>query len=183
MAGLIALLIIAVVVAIWLMIAYNTFVRRRVEVRNAYSGIDVQLKRRYDLIPNLVETVKGYAAHEREVLESVIKARQAGIDASAPEQQMLAENMITAALRQMFALSEAYPDLKASQNFLQLQESLGETEDQIAAARRIYNANVADYNQGIQQFPGMLVAGWFNFAAEPFFEMEDAERAVPKAEF
>ena len=183
MAGLIVLFGAVLVVGVWLMLTYNTFVRRRVEVRNAYSGIDVQLKRRYDLIPNLVETVKGYAAHERETLESVIKARQAGIDASGTQQQGLAENMITAALGQLFALSEAYPDLKANQNFLELQEALEETEDQIAAARRIYNSNVSDYNQGVQQFPGVLVAGWFNFPVEAFFEMDAAERAVPKTEF
>ena len=170
------------ILGVWLMITYNAFVRRRVTVRNGYSGIDVQLKRRYDLIPNLVKTVKGYAGHERETLDAVIKARQAGIDASTAEQQMQAENMITGALRKLFALSEAYPDLKASQNFLELQEAISETEDQIAAPRRIYNANVADYNQGIEQFPGVLVAGWFNFAGEPFFQMEEAERVAPSVE-
>ncbi len=177
--GLAVLAGVALIVGIWLWVTYNAFVRRRVEVRNAYSGIDVQLKRRYDLIPNLVSTVKAYAAHERGVLEAVVRARQAGIDAQGAEEQVRAENMITGALRQLFALSEAYPDLKANQNFLELQEALEETEDQIAASRRIYNANVADYNQGIQMFPGMLVAGWFDFGKEPFFEMEEGERAGP----
>jgi len=176
-----ALFGVALIVGIWLWVTYNSFVRRRVRVRNGYSGIDVQLKRRYDLIPNLVETVKGYAAHEREVLEAVVRARQAGIDAEGAEEQMQAENLITGTLRKLFALSEAYPDLKANQSFLELQEALEETEDQIAAARRIYNSNVADYNQGVQVFPGLLVAGWFGFEREPFFEMEDSERAAPSA--
>lgn len=156
--------IILVVLGLFLIVLYNGLVQSRNQVRNAYSQIDVQLKRRYDLIPNLVETVKGYAKHEQETLENVVRARQAGISASGVAAQAAAENALTGALRQLFALSEAYPDLKANQNFSQLQEELASTENKIGFARQHYNNTVENYNNKIQSFPGVLVAGVFGFA-------------------
>jgi len=159
-------------------------VNLRNQVKNAWSQIDVQLKRRYDLIPNLVETVKGYAAHERETLERVIKARQAGIDASTVKDQAAAENMIVGALRQLFALSEAYPNLKANENFLALQEQLASTENKISFARQYYNDTVQAFNTRQQQFPATLVASMLGFRPADFFEIEDATtREVPKVKF
>jgi len=178
---LIAVVALAVVV---LVVIYNSLVRKRMRVRNAWSQIDVQLKRRYDLIPNLVETVKGYAAHERQTLENVIRARQQCIDASGVKRQADAENMLTAALRQLFALSEAYPDLKANQNFSQLQEELASTENKIGFARQHYNNTVENYNAAIQTFPAVLFAKMFGFQPEDFFEIEHAmEREAPKVSF
>jgi len=175
---------VVVVVGLWFMLTYNGLVRLRNQVRNAWSQIDVQLKRRYDLIPNLVETVKGYASHERETLEQVVKARQRGIDASSVKEQQDAENMITGALRQLFALSEAYPDLKANQNFLALQEELASTENKIGFARQYYNDTVQTFNTRQQQFPANLVAGMLGFEAADFFEIEEpAAREAPKVEF
>jgi len=175
---------VAVVVGLWFVLTYNGLVRLRNQVRNAWSQIDVQLKRRYDLIPNLVETVKGYASHERETLEQVVQARQQGIDASSVKEQQDAENMITGALRQLFALSEAYPDLKANQNFLALQEELASTENKIGFARQYYNDTVQTFNTRQQQFPANLVAGMLGFQASDFFEIEEPEaREVPKVEF
>jgi len=163
---------------------YNGLVRARLAVKNAWSQIDVQLKRRYDLIPNLVETVKGYAAHERGTLEAVVKARQQCIDASGVRSQAAAENMLTGALRQLFALAEAYPDLKANQNFSQLQEELASTENKISFARQYYNNTVENYNAKIQSFPAVLFAGMFGFTPEEFFELEDAaQREAPKVKF
>ena len=151
---------------------------------DGWSSIDVQLKRRYDLIPNLVETVKGYAKHERETLDAVIKARQAGIDAKGVADQAQAENMITGALRQMFALSEAYPDLKANDNFARLQEELSSTENKIAFARQHYNDTVSKYNATLQQFPANIVGNSFGFDRRDFFEMEDeAQRETPQVSF
>jgi LemA protein len=173
-----------VVVGGWLIITYNGLVGLRNAVKNAWSQIDVQLKRRYDLIPNLVETVKGYAKHERETFENVIKARQAGIDAKTVKDQAQAENMITGALRQLFALSEAYPDLKANQNFLALQEELSSTENKIAFSRQYYNDSVQTFNTRQQQFPANLIAGMFGFTPADFFEIEDpATREAPKVKF
>ncbi|MGB9625614.1 MAG: LemA family protein [Phycisphaerae bacterium] len=163
---------------------YNGLVRARLAVKNAWSQIDVQLKRRYDLIPNLIETVKGYAAHERGTLEAVVKARQQCIDASGVRSQASAENMLTGALRQLFALAEAYPDLKANQNFSQLQEELASTENKISFARQYYNNTVENYNARIQSFPTVLFAGMFGFTPEEFFELEDvAQREAPKVKF
>jgi len=163
---------------------YNSLVGLRQMVRNAWSQIDVQLKRRYDLIPNLVETVKGYAKHERETLENVIQARNAAVSAQGVQQQAQAENMLTGALRQLFALSERYPDLKANQNFLALQEELATTENRISFARQHYNDTTATYNTRVQSFPANILAGMFNFTAEPFFEIEDAaQRQAPKVQF
>jgi len=172
------------IVGLWLMLTYNGLVKLRNQVKNAWSQIDVQLRRRYDLIPNLIETVKGYASHEKETLERVVQARQAGIDASGVKEQQQAENMITGALRQLFALSEAYPDLKANQNFMQLQEELASTENKIGFARQYYNDTVQTFNTRQQQFPANVVAGMMGFTAADFFELEEPEmREAPKVEF
>ena len=174
----------ALLVIGWLVLTYNGLVRLRNGVRNAWAQIDVQLRRRYDLIPNLVETVKGYAAHEKETFENVVKARQAGIDASNIKEQGQAENMITGALRQLFALSEAYPDLKANQNFLALQEELASTENKIGFARQYYNDSVQTFNTRQQIFPANMVAKMMGFEPRDFFELEEPEmREVPKVEF
>jgi LemA protein len=163
---------------------YNSLVALRQKVKNAWSQIDVQLKRRYDLIPNLVETVKGYAKHERETLERVIQARNAAVSAQGVEQQAKAENVLTGALRQLFALSESYPDLKANQNFLKLQEELATTENRISFARQHYNDSTAVYNTRVQSFPANMLAGMFGFVTEPFFEIEDAaQREAPQVQF
>ena len=178
--GIIVLLVI-VVIAI-----YNSLVQKRIRCREAWSQIDVQLKRRYDLIPNLVETVKGYAAHERETLERVIQARNAAIAVGGDDVkgQAQAENFLTGALRQLFALSESYPDLKANQNFMQLQEELTSTENRIAFARQHYNDTAAIYNTAREKFPNNVIAGTFKFQARDYFELEEpAEREVPQVKF
>ena len=163
---------------------YNGLVARRVRCREAWSQIDVQLKRRYDLIPNLVETVKGYAAHERETLERVIQARNQAIAAKGVARQAEAENLLTGALRQLFALSESYPQLKANENFAQLQEELTSTENKIAFSRQHYNDSTAVYNAARQVFPNNVVAGMFTFAEREFFEIEaPVEREAPKVQF
>jgi len=173
-----------VLVGLWLVLTYNGLVRLRNQVKNAWSQIDVQLKRRYDLIPNLIETVKGYAAHEKETLERVVQARQRGIDASNVKDQQEAENMITGALRQLFALSEAYPDLKANQNFLALQEELASTENKIGFARQYYNDSTKEFNIRQEVFPANLVAPMLGFEPSDFFEIEEAsQREAPKVEF
>ncbi|MBL7140885.1 MAG: LemA family protein [Planctomycetes bacterium] len=172
------------VVGLWLVVIYNGLVGLRNQVKNAWSQIDVQLKRRYDLIPNLVETVKGYAGHEKETLERVIQARQRGIDASSVKEQQEAENLITGALRQLFALSEAYPNLKANENFLQLQEELASTENKIGFSRQYYNDTVQQFNTRQEQFPANMVAGMMGFKAADFFELEEpAAREAPKVKF
>lgn len=163
---------------------YNRLVRKRIRCEEAWSQIDVQLKRRHDLIPNLVETVKGYAAHEKETLERVIQARNAAVGAEGVQQQAEAENMLTGALRQLFALSESYPDLKANENFLRLQEELTGTENRIAFARQHYNSSVTIYNTATEMFPSSMVAGMFGFRKRDFFEIEDpAEREAPQVQF
>jgi LemA protein len=182
------IVIVAVLVLAGLFLAatYNRLVTLRQRVREAWSDIDVQLKRRHDLIPNLVETVKGYAGHERQTLESVTQARTAAVQATgaSPEQRAQAENMLTAALRQLFALAEAYPQLRAVESFNQLQEQLGATEDKISFARRFYNGNVRDYNTSLMTFPTNVFASMFGFTAEQYFEIQDAaERAVPQVKF
>jgi LemA protein len=175
--GVIALL---VILAISL---YNRFVQLRNRIDNAWAQVDVVLRRRYDLIPNLVETVKGYAAHERETFERVVQARNAASAAQTVEQQGQAENMLTGALRQLFAVAEAYPELRANENFQQLQGEISGTEGQIATARQIYNDTVLNYNNAIQTFPGVVIAGPFGFTAREFLEMEEAARAVPQVDF
>jgi len=163
---------------------YNKLVRLRQHVRESWSAIDTELKRRYDLIPNLVETVKGYAAHERETLQAVIDARANAVASTgSPAEQARDENVLLGALRQLFAVVESYPDLKANRNFLQLQEELTVTEDRIQAARRFYNANVRDLNTRIEVFPSNLIASMFGFERETFFEIDDAERTVPRVSF
>ena len=169
--GAIALLV------IWVIIIYNGLVAMRQRVNQAFADVDVQLKQRHDLVPNLVETVKGYAAHERGTLEAVVQARNAAMTAQGPAQMAQAENMLSGALRQLFALSEAYPDLKANQNFQQLQMELSDLENKIAAARRFFNNAVQEYNTGIQQFPAALFARSLGFGERTFFDVGD-ERAV-----
>jgi LemA protein len=177
----IAILVLLALYAIW---AYNGLIRRRNQIENAWSQIDVQLKRRLDLIPNLVETVKGYAAHERETLENVIRARNAAIAApDTPNAQADANNQITGALRQLFALGEAYPDLKANQNFLALQEELTATEGRVAYARQFYNDSVLDYNNKLQQFPTIIFARMLKFERREYFEADEAARTVPTVQF
>jgi LemA protein len=153
----------------------------RQRVGQAFADVDVQLKLRHDLIPNLVETVKGYAAHERGTLEAVVQARNAAVAAQGPAQQAAAENMLTGALRQMFALAEAYPDLKANQNFQQLQAELSDVENKIAAARRFFNNSVQEYNTGIQQFPAALFAATLGFSQRTFFDVGEERAVVEKA--
>jgi LemA protein len=175
---------IIVLLALILVFAYNGMVKARNKVDESWSGIDVQLKRRHDLIPNLVETVKGYAAHEKEVFENVSAARSAAISAQGPAQQAQAETALTGALGRLFAVAEAYPQLRAAESFTQLQQELANTEDQIAASRRIYNGNVQAYNTKIQVFPNSLLAGPFGFTRREFFEIEDpADREPVKVSF
>jgi len=163
---------------------YNALVRLRVQADNAWADIDVQLKRRYDLIPNVVETVKGYAGHEKGTLEAVVKARNAAISAQGPAAKAEAEGILTGALRQLFALAEAYPQLRAVESFTQLQATLNEIEEHIQNARRYYNAVVRDLNTKIAQFPSNIVAGMFGFSVREFFELKDeAQREAPKVSF
>lgn len=184
----VALIAVAVVVLVGLYVVwtYNRLVRARNRIDNSYSQIDVQLRRRYDLIPNLVETVKGYAAHERETLEAVTAARTAAMtthDQGTPAEQARAENALSATLKSLFALAEQYPDLKANQNFLNLQEELTSTEDRIAYARQFYNDAVLKYNNGIQVFPGNLVAGMFGFREREYFESEPEAQGPVSVQF
>ncbi|HKW87461.1 MAG TPA: LemA family protein, partial [Candidatus Acidoferrales bacterium] len=178
------LLLIIAVIAVVVIAMYNGLVKLRVQCDNAWSDIDVQLKRRYDLIPNLVETVKGYAAHEKGTLEGVISARNAAMTAQGPAAKAGAENMLTSALRQVFALAEAYPQLRAVESFTQLQGTLNQLEDSIQNARRYYNAVVRDLNTKIAEFPSNLIANMFNFKPREFFEVSaPAEREAPKVSF
>ena len=164
--------------------AYNGLIRRRNQIENAWSQIDVQLKRRLDLIPNLVETVKGYAAHERETLQAVVDARNAAMSApDTPHDQAVADNVLTGALRQLFALSEAYPDLKANQNYLALQEELTATEGRVAYARQFYNDSVLDYNNKLEQIPTVFFAKLLKFERREYFEADESARTVPTVEF
>jgi LemA protein len=184
MIPLIIVIVIVVIVVGYSIFAYNGLVRSRNQVENAWSQIDVQLKRRIDLIPNLVETVKGYAAHERETLDAVIAARNAAMSApDTPPAQADANNALSGALRQLFALSEAYPDLKANQNFLALQEELTATEGRVAYARQFYNDSVLTYDNKLESFPTVLFAKAFNFAPKEYFEAEEQARVVPTVEF
>jgi len=166
-----------VVLVLWIIMIYNQLVAMRQRVGQSFADVDVQLKQRHDLIPNLVETVKGYAAHERGTLEEVVKLRNAAMNAQGPAQQAAAENMLTGALGKLFALAEAYPDLKANQNFQQLQTELADIENKIAAARRFLNNSVQEYNTGIQQFPAALFAATLGFSQRTFFDVGE-ERAV-----
>lgn len=170
---------VAVVLVLWVVVSYNRFVTLVQRAKEAWADIDVQLKRRYDLIPNLVEAVKGYAAHEKTVFEKVTQARSAAMNAGGGlEERGKAENMLSGALKSLFAVAEAYPDLKANQNFLSLQTELSDTENKIQAARRFYNGNVRDLNTSIQSFPGNVIAGYFHFEPREFFELGDADAAA-----
>lgn len=180
----ITILVVLAVVILWLILAYNRFVSLINRTKEAWSDIDVQLKRRYNLIPNLVNTVKGYASHERELFEKVTQARANAMGAGGVQEQAQAENQLSSALKSLFAVAENYPDLKASNNFLELQRELRDTEDKIQAARRFYNGNVRDLNTKIESFPANIVATMFRFKKMEFFELqEEAARAVPNVEF
>jgi LemA protein len=185
--GLIAILIIIAVIAvgaIWVISAYNGFIRMRNSVEEAFSTMDVYLKKRYDLIPNLVETVKGYASHEKTTLENVVKARNMAADARTIEDKVKGENMLQGTLRSLFAIAEAYPDLKANQNFLDLQSQLQKIEDDIANSRKYYNAVVKEYNVKTESFPSNIIAGIFNFTRKTMFEVNDAaEREAVRVQF
>jgi LemA protein len=184
MTGVYIVLAAAALLVLWVVLAYNALVKARNKVDEAWSGIDVQLKRRHDLVPNLVETVKGYAAHERETLQSVTDARAAAVEASEPGAVERAEAKLTTALGAINALAEAYPQLRAAENFQRLQAELAGVEDEIQAARRIYNSNVQHYNTRTQQFPTLLLAGPLSFTPREFFEIEaPAERNVPQVAF
>ena len=174
---------IVVLLVVVLVLIYNRLVRLRNRIDAAWSQIDVQLKRRYDLIPNLVETVKGYAAHERETLEAVIKARQQAVDARGIEDQAKAENFLTQTLRSLFAVAEAYPQLQANENFLALQEELTGTEGRIAFSRQFYNEQVLAYDNSIEVFPTNVIAGTFNFRPRAYFEAETASREPVNVDF
>jgi LemA protein len=184
MVAVIVIIAIIVILVLLFIASYNGLVKLRNRVDDAWSQIDVQLKRRHDLIPNLVETVKGYASHERETLDSVVQARNQAVSASGPEQQGQAEGVLNQALGRLFALAEAYPNLKANENFAQLQEELTSTEDRVAYARQFYNDSVMSYNTKIQSIPANVIAGMFNFTKREFFEIQaPEERDVPKVEF
>jgi LemA protein len=174
-------LAVIVVVILYAITIYNGLVSMRQRVNGAFADVDVQLRQRHDLVPNLVEAVKGYAAHERGTLDEVVKARNAAVAAQGPAQQAAAENMLSGALRQLFALAESYPDLKASANFQQLQAELTDIENKIAAARRFFNNAVQEYNTGIQRFPAALFASAFGFAPKEFFDLGDERKTVGEA--
>lgn len=179
----IIILIVLAVVLIYLWSQYNGLVTARVRIKEALSGIDVQLKRRTDLIPNLLETVKGYAKHEKGVFEEVTKARSALMKAESPHDKAVANNMLEGALKSLFAVAEAYPDLKASENFKELQRELTDTEDKIAYSRQFYNSNVRDYNTMIVTFPNVIVANMLGFKEEEFFEAQEEERKKVEVKF
>lgn len=176
-------LLIALAIAVVGMLIYNSLVKMRVQVDGAWADIDVQLKRRHDLIPNLVETVKGYAGHERETLEAVVKARSAAMAAQGPADRAEAENVLTGTLKSLFALSESYPQLQAAANFRDLQQTLKDLENGIQQARRQYNSVVRDYNTKIGQVPANILAMAFGFSARDFFEIEEGEGEVPRVSF
>lgn len=174
----------AVVTAAYVIIAFNALVRHRNQVQEAWSDIDVQLKRRYNLIPNVVESVKAYAKHERQAFDSVTAARAAAIGTHTPKDQAAAENLLTSSLKSLFAVAEAYPELKANTNFLELQRELSDTENKIQAARRLYNTTVRDFNTAIESFPSNLIANLFSFKPAEYFELEEAAaRSVPEIKF
>jgi LemA protein len=169
---------------LWIALAYNGFVKGRNLVKEAWSGIDVQLKRRYDLIPNLIETVKGYAAHEKQLFENIAGLRSKSMNADSVKEKSEVESQLTGTLRTLFAVAEAYPELKANQNFLELQKSLSEIEEQLQLSRRYYNGTVRDFNTKIETFPNVIISGPFGFKKYDFFEVEDAaERKAPEVKF
>lgn len=170
-------------IAVWLLFTYNGLISLRNRVREAWSQIDVQLKRRASLIPNLVEAVKGYAKHEKELLENVTKARAAMVGAKTPHEKAAANDVLSGMLKNLFAVAEGYPDLKASENFKQLQEELSDTETKVAAARQFYNTNVLDLNNSLEQFPSALVGSWFGFKKEDFFKTSEEEKKEVEVKF
>jgi len=181
---LLLLVVILAAVALWFVVIYNGLIKLQVRTNEAWSDIDVQLKRRYDLIPNLINTVKGYATHERELFEKVTQARANAMNAQSPEQKAGAENMLSGALKSLFAVAENYPQLRASENFMELQKELSDTENKIQASRRFYNGNVRDLNTKILVFPDSIVAGILNIQKREFFEIEDVkEKETPKVQF
>lgn len=179
----IILIIVIILILLWVVSVYNSLVRLRNRVKDQWAQIDVQLKRRFDLIPNLVETVKGYTKHESETLESVVKARNTYVTATTPEAQMKADGELTQAISKLFALTESYPDLKANTNFQSLQEELTTTESKIASARQFYNDTVLTYNNKVEMVPSNIIAGIFKFKKEAFFEAQEAERENVKVKF
>lgn len=183
MAWLIGLGVVAALLAVAYVVIYNNLVRQRNRTDNAWAQVDVQLRRRYDLIPNLVETVKGYATHERETFEAVIEARNAAQAAGTVQEQAQAENLLTGMLRQLFALAEDYPELRASENFQSLQEQLDETENRIAVSRQIYNDTTLTYNNTVQTVPSSIVASISGFEPRDYFETDDDTRDAPRVEF
>jgi len=183
MIALYIVLAVVVIIAFWLIAVYNSLITLRNRTDEAWSDIDVQLKRRHDLIPNLVETVKGYASHEKQLFENVTKARSEAMQAKSPEEHAKAENMLTGALKSLFAVAENYPELRASENFAKLQDELSDTENKIQASRRFYNGNVRDFNTKIQVFPNNMVAKMLGFGEYEFFEIEEMERENPEVKF
>jgi LemA protein len=183
MSPLLIILIVLVVILGYLWLTYNSLVTLRERIREAFSSIDVQLKRRADLIPNLVETVKGYAKHEKEIFENVTKARSAMLAAGSVEDKAKANNMMTETLKSLFAVAENYPNLKASDNFKELQEELSDTENKVAYSRQFYNSNVLEYNAKIKQFPAVFIANQFGFKEEPFFAANEEERKKVDVKF
>jgi LemA protein len=183
MVAVIVIVVLVVLLLLFFWLGYNSLVKRRNQVDNAWSQIDVQLKRRHDLIPNLVETVKGYAAHERGTFEAVTQARANAINAQTPVEQAQAENVLSGALKSLFAVAEAYPDLKANQNFLNLQEELTSSEDRVAYARQFYNDSVLSYNTQIQKFPTVFLAGMFHFEKREFFDAAPEDTETPQVQF
>lgn len=172
------ILAIIVVIVAWVVVVYNGFIRRRNQKDESWADIDVQLKRRYDLIPNLIETVKGYADHESQTFQKVTEARNRAMGARSVAEQAEAENALTDTLKSLFAVAESYPELKANENFAELQRELVDTENKIQAARRFYNTNVRDWNTGVQSFPGNIVANAFKFEKAEFFELDESEEAA-----
>lgn len=183
MSTLIILLGIIFIVLVYVMVSYNGLITLKNRVKEAWSDIDVQLKRRYDLIPNLIETVKGYASHEKETFNMVIEARSKAMSATGAKEKGDAENALSGTLKSLFALSENYPDLKASVNFLELQKELTDTEDKIQASRRFYNGNVLDFNTKLEMFPTNMIAQMFGFKVSEFFVAEEGEKVAPKVSF
>ena len=173
------ILIIVALIVFWVIVTFNRFIALRNRTKESWSDIDVQLRRRYDLIPNLVETVKGYAAHERELFENVTKARNMAMGAQTVKEHSEAENFLSSTLKTLFAVSENYPQLRASENFLELQRELRDTEDKIQASRRFYNTNVMALNTGVESFPANIIANMFSFKKAEFFEIEDAAAKEP----
>lgn len=181
--GWIILIIVLVVIIAWVISTYNSLVQLRNKVRNAFAQVDTQLQRRFDLIPNLVETVKGYAGHEKEVLENITASRSGYMNATSNEEKMEMSNQLTSTLKTLFAVSENYPELKANENFLKLQDDLSETEDKIAYARQFYNDAVSIYNNKREMFPSNIIAGIFGFKAEAFFDAVAEANVAPKVQF